>query len=84
MLPTWVSTDFDSDVSINVQPTYPQLYPRHPKPCALLQRRGGRGPSGMNHIGQVANVYAEWVSVVQKCTTLTHSAYTFVIIFEHT
>ena len=49
-------------------------------PRALLERRGGGGPgggdpprAGMNHINQE----------LQKCTTLTHSAYTFVIMSEH-
>ena len=51
---------------------------------ALLERRGegGRGsrgggepppPAGLNHIDQE----------LQKCTTLTHSVYTFVIMSEH-
>ena len=57
---------------------------------ALLERRGegGRGSrggvvqggeppppplAGMNHIDQE----------LQKCTTLTHSVYTFVIMYEH-
>ena len=55
-----------------------------PAPRALLERRGegGRGsrggglpppPAGLNHIDQE----------LQKCTTLTHSVYTFVIMFEH-
>ena len=55
-----------------------------PPPRALLERRGegGRGsrgggepppPAGMNHMDQE----------LQKCTTLTHSVYTFVIMSEH-
>ena len=49
---------------------------------ALLERRGeegrgsrggGGGAPGLNHIDQK----------LQKCTTLTHSAYAFVITSEH-
>ena len=58
-------------------PSKPYLH--NPPPRALLERRGrGRPPpppppAGMNHIGQE----------LQKCTTLTHSVYTFVIMSEH-